>query len=287
MMDRDSRTSRIFLLQDLGILVFMAAVLSGALITALTEKALIYQHTALLLGIMLSALLLGLRARMGGLLVSGAVILLFALYKLYMRYAYGTPIEWTAYLWPVVIVAALAGMMAFISYFSQIEGINGLLNVRLDQLTVMDPLTGLENNRSMISSLARYMALSERKGTEMGLMMIRLRYAEELKKVLTADQFNQLRHNLAQVVQNVIRMEDRVFSIDDNGSLGIIYFSTGASFLKGRIIAAIEKKDMLPDLNSQVLTVDLSVVYRQYEKEMGKDAVRFVSEVEKEFAYEV
>ncbi len=286
-MDRESRTSRIFLIQDFGILLFMAAVMAASLITALTDKSLVYQHTALLVGIMLSSLLLGLRARIGGIMVSGAMILLFAIYKLYMYFAYKTPIEWTAYLWPVVIVTALIGMSVFISYFSVIEGVNGLLNNRLDQLTVMDPLTGLENNRSMISSLARYMALSERKGTEMGLMMIRLRYADELKKVLTADQFNQLRHNLAQVVQNVVRVEDRVFSIDDNGSLGIIYFSTGASFLKGRILKAVEEENLLPDLNEQMLKVDLSIVYKQYEKELGKDAMRFVNEVEKEFAYEV
>ena len=247
----------------------------------------LYQHVALMTGIAIASLLIGLRARIGGIVVSGVAIVAFAIYKLYFRFAYNVPIEWTAFVWPFVIVLAITGMMAFVSYFSQIEGVNGLLNIRLDQLTVMDPLTGLENNRSMVSSLSRYMALSERKGTEMGLMMIRLRYAEELKKVLTTIQFNELRHNLAITVQDVIRMEDRVFSIDDNGSLGIIYFSTGASFLKGRILTAVNNKNMLPDLNQQLLTVDLSIVYKQYDKELGKDAMRFITEVEKEFAYEV
>lgn len=286
-MDPKSKPSRIFLYQDLGILVFLFAITAAALVTALTDRSLIYQHTALLFGIILSTLLLGLRARMGGIVISGTMILLFTIYKLFMRFAYKIPIEWTAYLWPFIIVISMIGMTMFISYFSQIEGINNILNVRLDQLTVMDPLTGLENHRSMISSLARYMALSERKGTEMGLMLIRLRYAEELKKILTSDQFNQLRHNLAQTIQNVIRMEDRIFSIDDNGSLGIIYFSTGASFLKGRILTAVQKENLLPDLNEQMLTVDLSIVYKHYEKEMGKDAIHYVTDVEKEFAYEV
>ncbi|MBQ6343133.1 MAG: GGDEF domain-containing protein [Anaerolineaceae bacterium] len=286
-MDQDTSSSRIFLYQDLGIFLFIAAVVAAALITALAGESLLYQHVALMTGIAIASLLIGLRARIGGIVVSGVAIVAFAIYKLYFRFAYNVPIEWTAFVWPFVIVLAITGMMAFVSYFSQIEGVNGLLNIRLDQLTVMDPLTGLENNRSMVSSLSRYMALSERKGTEMGLMMIRLRYAEELKKVLTTIQFNELRHNLAITVQDVIRMEDRVFSIDDNGSLGIIYFSTGASFLKGRILTAVNNKNMLPDLNQQLLTVDLSIVYKQYDKELGKDAMRFITEVEKEFAYEV
>lgn len=286
-MDQETKTSRIFLIQDLGILVFMTAVLGAALLTVLSGSSLLYQHIALILGITLSSLLLGLRARIGGIVISGILLLLFAVYKLYNRFAYNIPIEWTAYVWPVVIILAMIGMIVFISYFSQIEGVNNLLNIRLDQLTVMDPLTGLENNRSMVQSLTRYMALSERKGTEMGLMLIRLRYAEELKKVLTATQFTELRHNLAITVQDVIRMEDRVFSIDDVGSLGIIYFSTGASFLKGRLLTAVANKNLLPDLNEQLLTVDLSIVYKQYDKAMGKDAMRFISELEKEFAYEV
>lgn len=286
-MDQETKTSRIFLIQDLGILVFMTAVLGAALLTVLSGSSLLYQHIALILGITLSSLLLGLRARIGGIVISGILLLLFAVYKLYNRFAYNIPIEWTAYVWPVVIILAMVGMIVFISYFSQIEGVNNLLNIRLDQLTVMDPLTGLENNRSMVQSLTRYMALSERKGTEMGLMLIRLRYAEELKKVLTATQFTELRHNLAITVQDVIRMEDRVFSIDDVGSLGIIYFSTGASFLKGRLLTAVANKNLLPDLNEQLLTVDLSIVYKQYDKAMGKDAMRFISELEKEFAYEV
>ena len=153
-MDQNTKTSRIFLFQDLGILLFMVAVLAASLITALSGSPLLYQHVALMMAIMLLAVLLGLRVRIGGMVVAGVSILLFAVYKLYSYFAYHAPIEWTAYLWPLIIVCALLGMTAFISYFSQIEGVNSILNVRLDQLTVMDPLTGLENNRSMVSSLS-------------------------------------------------------------------------------------------------------------------------------------
>ena len=52
-------------------------------------------------------------------------------------------------------------------------------------------------------------------------------------------------------------------------------------------MTAVNNKNLLPDLNEQLLTVDLSIVYKQYDKELGKDAMRFISDVEKEFAYEV
>ena len=87
-MEQDTRTSRIILYQDLGLLLFLLAVLAGALITGLSDKALLYQHVVLMMAIMLSAMITGLRTRVGGIIISGITILLFAIYKLFYRFAY-------------------------------------------------------------------------------------------------------------------------------------------------------------------------------------------------------
>ena len=281
--------SKSILLQDLGVFLFMASIIAGSLIVALTDRELLYQNVALLFGVFLVGLLIILRARTAGVIVSSVIILVFTIYKLYMRLAYLKPIEWTAFLWPLLVVATLAGMSLFVALLSTIEGVNSILNRRIDELTTIDPLTGLENLRSIVGSLKRYMALSERNGTFMGLMMVRLRYHEEIKKVLTTRQFNDLRHILAETIANVLRMEDRVFTMDENGSIAIIYFGEekGVSVVKSRILNAVAKQNMLPDLNEQMLTVELSIVHRHYDKSYSKDALRYINDVEKEFAYEV
>ncbi len=288
-MEKNVSVSRKILLQDLGILLFMISVAAAALITALGGRDMLYQNVAMMLAVLLSSVLLVMRAKVAGAVTAGLTMLVFAAYKLYMRFSYAAAIEWTAFLWPFIVLGALGGMTLFISLFSVIEGVNGVLNKRLDELTVMDPLTGLENMRSMVMSLKRYMALSRRNGTEMGLMMVRLRYADEIKKVLTRAQFGDLRHNIAITVQNALRLEDRVFSIDENGSLGIIYFSkeAGVTVVKSRVLSAVANKNMLPDLNEQALTVELSAVYKQYDTSYGDDVMRYISDLEKEFAYEV
>ena len=289
-MERNLSGSRAVLIQDLGLLLFMLCLLAGSLITGLSGRELIYQHTALLLGMTGAALLMVMRAKVAGTVLTGLGILAFAIFKLYNRIAYSVPIEWTAYVWPVLLAASLGGMAMFVSLYSTIEGINGILNRRLEELTVMDPVTGLENLRSLVNSLKRYMALSQRYGTGMGLMLIRLRYADEIRKVLTRNQFTDLRHLLAETVQRVLRMEDRVFTMDEAGSLGIIYFSqeAGAPVVKSRLQEAVKKTDMLPSVPGQSLNVEISVVFRQYNPEiMERDPLKFISEVEKEFAYEV
>lgn len=286
---KSTSTSRQILLQDLGILLFIGSAAAGAIITAISGRALLYQHVFLLFSVFLIAVLITLRAKGTGTVCAAITLVVFTVYKLYRYFSFGEAIEWTAYLWPAIVLATLGGTYLFISLYSTIEGINGILNRRIDELTVMDPLTGLENLRSMMNALSRYMALSERNGTKMGLMLLRLRYASEIRKVISKQQFNDLRHMLAVSVQNTLRMEDRVFSIDENGSLGIIYFSepNGAEIVKARLKSAIQGKVLLPDLNEQLLNVEVSVVYCNYDKEFGKDALRFFNEVEKEFAYEV
>ena len=288
-MREETINSKSILLQDLGVFLFMASIVSGSLIVALTGRELLYQNVAMLFGVFLVGLLIILRARTAGVIVSSVIILVFTIYKLYMRLAYLKPIEWTAYIWPLLVIATLAGMTLFVALLSTIEGVNSILNRRIDELTTIDPLTGLENLRSMVGSLKRYMALSERNGTFMGLMMVRLRYHEEIKKVLTTRQFNDLRHILAETIANVLRMEDRVFTMDENGSIAIIYFGEekGVSVVKSRILNAVAKQNMLPDLNEQMLTVELSIVHRHYDKSYSKDALRYINDVEKEFAYEV
>ena len=221
MKSNKTSSSRVILSQDLGVLLYLICVTGAALVTVLAGQEYIYQNTAMLLAIAFSSTLTAMRARIAGAVTSALTVLVFTGYKLYMRLAYNDPIETSAYLWPVLVLSALGGITLFVSMYSVIEDVNGLLNRRLDELTVMDPLTGLENMRSMVASLSRYMALSERNGTGMGLMMVRLRYADEIKKVLTRDQFNNLRALMALTVQDVLRLEDRVFSIDDKGSLGI------------------------------------------------------------------
>ena len=288
-MDTNTFTSRKVLLQDLGILLLMLSILGGSVITAVGGKELLYQHIALLLAVMLIVLLVVLRARTVGTIMTAVSLLAFTVFKLYQRFAFRTPIEMTAFFWPLILLGALGGSVLFISLYASIEGINGILNQRIAELTVIDPVTNIENMRSMVLSLRRYMALSERNGTQMGLMLVRMRYAEEIRKVLSRQQFNDLRAILASTVQHTLRLEDRVFSVDDQGSLGVIYFSneTGVPVVKSRIMSAVEGKDMLPDLDGQKLVVELSVVWKQYDSALGKDAMRYISEVESEFAYEV
>lgn len=281
--------SREILFQDLGMLLYLVALFGGTLILGFSEETLRLQNAVMLLLAFLVALLVAFRMRVAAIICAALQILLFCAYKLYQYAAFHISIEYTAYAWPFLILAVLGGMHMFISMYASMETVNGMLNRRIDELTLLDSLTGLENLRSLYASLKRYMAHSQRHGTAMGLMLVQLRYPNEVRKVLSAQEFNILRSNMAQAVENVMRVEDRVFTMDDRGSIGIIYFSDpeGAPIIKRRVLAAVEGAPLLNETRRKTFTVEIKVVYKQYSPEYEQDALRFVADVTGEFAYEV
>ena len=136
-MNTNTSSSRKVLLQDLGIFLFIMCVLAGALITALAGKDLLYQHVALMMCMLGIALLVVLRAQTAGTVLTAVSLMVFTVYKLYSRIALHTPIELTAYAWPMILLGVLGGTNMFISLYASIEGINGVLNRRIDELTEM------------------------------------------------------------------------------------------------------------------------------------------------------
>lgn len=277
------------LLQDLGILLNLVCLFCGTMIAAFSRDSVRTQNMILLAAMFLIVVLVVFRAEMAATVITAFFILIFAAYKVYSYAADGTGIELTAYLWPVLLVGARGSLQLVIQRFARSEQFNHLLNRQVEELTYVDPLTGLENVRSMYNTLPRYMEMASRNSISLGLMLIRLRYAEELRSVLTEREFNDLRQRMASITEATMRIEDRIYTVGQDGMMGIIYFSdeAGAKIIKNRLQNAFAAKDAFSGIREETIRVDVSIVYHQYENSMGRDAMKFKILTEGEFAYEV
>ena len=120
-------------------------------------------------------------------------------------------------------------------------------------------------------------------------MIIRLRYPKELQKVLSRGEYENLRQKIAIITENVLRIEDGLYSIDQEGAIGVIYYAdeAGAETIKKRLLNALGQKDAFDQIRGENLRVEFQIVYRQYSAEMKQDAIHFKQLVEGELAYEV
>lgn len=281
--------NRSLLVQDIGMLLFLACLFVSTMIVAFSPESFLTQNLIMLLLLFFTAVLVVFRAQYAATVLTAFQILAFTAYKLYFYASEHAEIQKTDYLWVFLLLGVLAGLILFIREYSATETANAILNQQLEELTVVDPLTGLENLRSLYFNLARTMSLSARNGTDMGLMLIKLRYGNELKSILSRRGFEHLRQRLAEIVQNTLRLEDRIYSIDKDGSIGIIYFcdASGAQAIRNRLLNAIGQKDAFAGITDKPVRVEVRIAFAEYDPSFGTNAIPFFRKVESELQYDV
>lgn len=287
---RSAASGSIILDKDLGILLFVFCVGIQAVITVLMGESAISENLILLAGILAAGELAVMQAREASMIITAFWVVAFTVYRLYEYFAYQADIPVYSYFEPFILILADFGILIFMRESRKLEKVIDSLNKEVEELTIIDPLTQLENMKSLNNTLTRQMATAVRNhSSDFGLIIIRLRYPGELKKILTENQFNVVRIRIANICQNTLRIEDRVFTIDQNGSIAVVYFSKaeGAERIKERLLESLTKKDAFPKIAGNLIRTDFQIVYKQYDESFERDALRFFEKTEAEFAYEV
>ena len=111
-------------------------------------------------------------------------------------------------------------------------------------MVMINPLTGLYNLRSLYFDLEKQISYVARNNMMLSLMIIELRYEPELKRVLSRNQYETVLQKMAILIRDSIRTEDRVYSIDSRGSIGVILTCDreGSDFVQRRIKDRISEK---------------------------------------------
>ncbi len=121
------------------------------------------------------------------------------------------------------------------------------------------------------------------------LMIIQMRYESELRGMLSHSRYIQLRKRLAELVMDSVRVEDKVYCIDEHGTMAILLTSNEANsaYVRSRIIAAVTKEDAFDGILERGTHMDLRFACKEYDEHFGKDMMAFKKAVESELAYDV
>lgn len=286
-MNRSYKT--LILQQDFGLILALGCFFAGAFISGFMGESQYTQNLLLLTAQFMIALIAAFHAQTAAYIATAFTAILFSVYKIYNYTESGTDIKVTDFIWPFLLVGTLIGMTLFIAKSGQVEEEINKLQKDVKQLTVIDKVTGMDNLRSLYNTLPRFMSMGQRSKIDFGLMLIRLRYSTELQKILSEDEFDTLRRTIAQIIQNTLRMEDRIFSISEDGEFALIYFAdtAGASVIKKRLLAAFDAKSAFQAIRDGAIRVDIQIVYQEYNEKLEHNALEYYRETENEFSYEV
>jgi hypothetical protein len=111
-----------------------------------------------------------------------------------------------------------------------------------------------------------------------------------MKSILSRSHFEILIQKMAELVVDAVRVEDRVYSLDNYGALGIILTcdSPGSEFVKKRIKARLQEQEAFSGITDSAIQVQVKIAYLEYDANIyGSDIITFKQKVESELQYDV
>ena len=168
---------------------------------------------------------------------------------------------------------------------------NALLKKQIAELVMIDPITGLYNLRSMFMDIQTQISYAERNNSPISLMILRLRYPAEMRKVLKQSQYEKVIKQLSLLVVDTVRLEDRVYSIDENGGFGVILTcdKEGTRIVEKRLRDKLDDPKWFAGISDkEQIRAEIKVGYLQYDKaKYNRNANMFKDDVEEEIQYDM
>lgn len=206
-------------------------------------------------------------------------------YKLYSFYAVGETVYLTDYFVTVLPLLGSGAAALFSRSMRHVNAENKLLRRQVDEQVLVDDVTELYNLRAMYRDAQMMTGYCARNHLPISLMIIQMRYESELHGMLSHSRYIQLRKRLAELVMDSVRVEDKVYCIDEHGTMAILLTSNEANsaYVRSRIIA----EDAFDGILERGTHMDLRFACKEYDEHFGKDMMAFKKAVESELAYDV
>ncbi len=284
------KNMRAALMRDIGVAVLLLWAFAQALVMTLAEEQL--RMTYLLLIIVMDAVVIfGFTGRVALCAVLSCTLTCgWVSYKLYCYYAIGEMILTMDYLvTPLPLVGALACWL-FQQGMRSMDSENSMLRRQVEELVLVDDVTGLYNQRALYRDLRSIVKYGSRNNLPICLMVVQPRYESELRAMLPRRQYLELLQIMANIVRDGVRLEDKVYCIDDHGTLAIVLTTdeAGSQFVRNRLKQALQKPNTFPGILERGTKLDVCFACKEYDRErFGEDMMGFKNAVESELVYDV
>ncbi|WP_414732171.1 GGDEF domain-containing protein [Acetobacterium carbinolicum] len=279
-----------YLVQDAGLVLLLVCIFTGAITLGTASEELFLESALMLIGTFLAVLFAGFKLTGLAIVIAAFDVLAYTVYRLFLLYASYSEVPLTGFIWALLPIAAVGAMTLFISGSRKTELENDILREQVEELVMINPLTGLYNLRSLYFDLEKQISYVARNNMALSLMLIELRYEPELKRVLSRNQYETVLQKMAILIRDSIRTEDRIYSTNHKGSIGVILTCDreGSDFVQKRIKDRISERGAFQEKKDVSIKIDIRIACLQYSKEeYDGNIMLFKQKVESELQYDV
>ncbi len=225
-----------------------------------------------------------------GVIVAAVATVVFGGLKIYSIMVLQNDFPPVSFLWIVLPAICVTGIALYVKRYSPLTLENAILKKQIDDLVMIDPVTGLYNLRSLFMDFQTQISYAERNDSPISFMILRLRYPAEMKKVLKPSQYEKVVKQLSFLIVDTVRLEDRVYAIDENGGFGIILTcdKDGTKIVEKRLRDKLADPKWFEGISDKQIRTEVKIGYLTYDKsKYNRDADSFKRDVEEEVDYDM
>lgn len=223
-----------------------------------------------------------------GLILASVAIFLYAVLIFYRNTVLNIDINYISYIWMagIPIICMTSGRLS--SVILSLQKNNEILKNKYKNLVTVDEVTGLGNIKHFYSTLEKEMSKSNRHKNNLTLMIIKLPYYKEIRKIIGEEKTYNLIKNVSNIIIDSTRTEDERYYLESD-MIGIIMPYTnfdGANTVKERIKKNISELNLELNQGKSYIDIDTKIAIVEY-KESIKGSIEFKNLCEEELQYDV
>jgi GGDEF domain-containing protein len=225
-----------------------------------------------------------------GLILNIVFIFGYGSYILYQTIIIGAVIENQRFFWLFIppLFTVVTWMMTLGNKRLQRE--NERLKRRNESLATMDESTNLKNMRSLHQDASVFMALSTRYEIPLTLMIITVKYWDEVKRMISEEQMNNVILDISKLSESSVRMNDSLYILNyKNPTWALLLFTerTGADVVMDRIKQKVDALNADGFASKYKVELQLRIGAIEYNSETIKSPIDFISQARGQLEYDV
>ncbi|MFC4779206.1 GGDEF domain-containing protein [Paenibacillus sp. GCM10023252] len=161
-----------------------------------------------------------------GLILNILFIFGFGTYTLYQAVVEGEAVGAQSYFWLIMTPAFTVVVWMLTLATKRLQADNERLQRANSRLATLDESTSLRNSLSFQKDASVFMAISERYNIPLTLLVMNVKYWDELKRIVSEDEMSEAVLELSKLSETSLRTNDSLYMLNkDNPTWGVLLFT--------------------------------------------------------------
>lgn len=225
-----------------------------------------------------------------GLILNIVFIFGYGTFTLYQTVVQGGLVGAQNYFWLVMTPVFTVVVWLFTLASKQLQEENELLRKRNASLATVDADTSLKNSLSFQKDASVFMALSQRYKIPLTLLVLSVKYWEELKHMVSEEQLHAAIYDVTAISQTSIRTNDSLYMLNaENPMWGMLLFTDrdGANIVIERMRQKVAELNDAERSNRSRFELGLKMGALEFAPDRTPTPLDFIALARKELEYDV